>query len=73
MSGVPGARDRLQQALLDLKSDSDDFAFRGREVYTLRQDREQSVFSNNFVEKKLKMPATSRNLTTIAKIVAKYE
>ena len=62
-----------QQALLDLKSDADDFAFRGREVYTLRRDREQSVFSNNFVEKILKMPATSRNLTTITKIVEKYE
>ena len=62
-----------QQALLDLKSDADDFAFRKREVYTLRRDREQSVFSNKFVEKILKMPATSRNLTTITKIVEKYE
>ena len=62
-----------QQALLDLKSDTDDFVFRGREVYTLRRDRERSVFSNNFVEKILKMPATSRNLTTITKIVEKYK
>jgi uncharacterized protein (DUF1697 family) len=66
--GKPG-----QQALLDLKSETDDFAFRGREVYTLRRDREKSVFSNNFVEKILKMPATSRNLTTITKIVEKWK
>ena len=64
---------KSQQALLDLTSDADDFAFRVREVYTLRRDREQSVFSNNFVEKILKAPATSRNLTTIAKIVEKHQ
>lgn len=63
---------KTQQALLDLKSEADQFAFKGREVYTLRRDRERSAFSNNFVEKILKMPATSRNLTTIAKIAEKY-
>lgn len=62
-----------QQALLNHKSDADDFAFKGREVYTLRRDREKSVFSNNLLEKILKMPATSRNLTTITKIVEKYK
>ncbi|HEU4746162.1 MAG TPA: DUF1697 domain-containing protein [Anaerolineales bacterium] len=62
-----------QQALLNHKSDADDFAFKGREVYSLRRDREKSVFSNNFLEKILKMPATSRNLTTITKIVEKYK
>jgi len=63
---------KSQQALLDLNSDADEFAFRGSEVHTLRRDREKSVFSNNFLEKILKMPATSRNLTTIRKIVEKY-
>ena len=63
---------RSQQALLDNRSETDDFAFRGREVFTLRRDREKSVFTNNFVEKILKMPATSRNLTTITKIAEKY-
>ena len=61
-----------QQALLAFKSEADDFAFRGREVYSLRRDREKSIFSTNFVEKIIKMPATARNLTTIQKIVAKY-
>ena len=63
---------KIQQALLNLKSDADNFSFKGREVYTLRRDRERSVFSNNFVEKLLKMPTTSRNLTTITKILEKY-
>ena len=61
-----------QQALLSFKSEADDFAFKGREVYSLRRDREKSIFSTNFVEKVLRMPATVRNLTTIQKIVAKY-
>jgi len=63
---------QIQQALLILNSESDEFAFQGSEVHTLRRDREKSVFSNNFLEKILKMPATSRNLTTIRKIVEKY-
>lgn len=66
----PGKEHR--QELLSFKSDADDFAFKGRELYNLRGDRERSVFSGNFVEKILKSPATTRNLTTIAKIAAKY-
>ena len=63
----------VQQALLAFKSEADDFAIKGRHVYSLRRDKEKSVFSNNFVEKILKMPATTRNLTTIMKIGAKYQ
>ena len=63
---------KSQQALLAFKSEADDFAFKGRELYNLRRDPEKSVFSGNFVEKILKMPATTRNLTTITKIVEKY-
>jgi len=61
-----------QQALLSFKSEADDFAFKGRELFNLRRDREKSIFSGNFVEKILKMPSTTRNLNTISKIVAKY-
>ncbi len=61
-----------RQALLAFKSRADDFALEGREVYSLRLDREKSVFSSNFVEKILKMPATTRNLMTLKKIVEKY-
>jgi uncharacterized protein (DUF1697 family) len=63
---------KRQQALLELRSDADDFAFRGREVYSLRRDREKSVFSNNLLEKMFKVPATTRNLTTIMRIAEKY-
>ena len=64
---------KSQQALLSLRSEADDFAFEGRELYNLRRDREKSIFSGNLVEKTLKMPSTTRNLTTISKIVAKYK
>ena len=63
---------KSQQALLSFKSEADDFAFKGRELFNLRRDREKSIFSGNLVEKILKMPSTTRNLNTISKIVAKY-
>ena len=63
---------KSQQALLSFKSEADDFAFKGRELFNLRRDREKSIFSGNFVEKILKIPSTTRNLNTISKIVAKY-
>jgi uncharacterized protein (DUF1697 family) len=64
---------KRQQALLSLKSDADDFAVKGREIYNLRRDREKSVFSNTLIEKTLKLPATTRNLTVIRKIAEKYK
>jgi len=62
-----------QETLLTLISDADDFALKGREVYCLRRDRERSVFSNNFIEKILKVSGTTRNMTVIAKIAEKYK
>jgi uncharacterized protein (DUF1697 family) len=64
---------KQQQALMSFKSDADDFAVKGREVYNLRQARQKSVFSNNFIEKILKMPGTTRNMTVIKKIAEKYK
>jgi uncharacterized protein (DUF1697 family) len=64
---------KSQQALLAFKSEADDFAFKGRELYNLRRDRDKSIFSGNLVEKTLKMPSTTRNLTTITKIVDKFK
>ena len=63
---------KSQQAVLAFRSEADDFAFKGRELYNLRRDREKSIFSNIFIEKMLKMPATTRSLSTICKIVDKY-
>lgn len=64
---------KSQQAMLTFRSDADDFAFKGCELYNLRRDRGKSIFSGNLVEKTLKMPTTVRNLTTILKIVKKYK
>ena len=59
-------------ALLSLRSEADDFAVNGREVFNLRRDRDASIFSNNFIEKTLGVAATTRNLTTIKKLAGKY-
>lgn len=64
---------KTQQAVLAFKSEADDFAFQSHELYNLRRDRETSVFSSTFIEKILKMPTTTRNLTTIKKIAEKYK
>ena len=62
----------MKQALMAFRSEADDFVLKGREVYNLRRDRNKSIFSNMFMEKTLRVPATSRNLTTIQKITKKY-
>jgi uncharacterized protein (DUF1697 family) len=59
------------EALKPYNSPADEFAIAGREVYNLRHNREQSVFSNNFMEKIFGV-ATTRNMTTIRKIFEKY-
>ncbi len=63
---------KSQQALLALRGEADDFAIKGCEVYHLRRDREKSVLAKTSIEKVLKIPATTRNLTTLKKIVEKY-
>lgn len=63
---------KSEQDLLSLRSEADDFVVKGCEVYNLRRDRDKSIFSNNFIEKILKVSATTRNITTINKIAEKY-
>ena len=63
---------KSRQALLSLKNEADDFAIKGQEVYHLRRDREKSALLKTSIEKVLKLPATSRNMTTLQKIVDKY-
>ncbi len=62
-----------EQNLLSLKSEADDFAVSGSEVYNLRRDKDASIFSNNLIEKILKAPATTRNWNTVCKIAEKYK
>jgi uncharacterized protein (DUF1697 family) len=62
-----------RKAILALSTEIDSFAVQGREVYWLRRDREKSPFNNNQIEKALGASATARNMTTIRKIVDKFQ
>ena len=62
-----------KQNLLSLRSEADDFAIQGNEVYNLRCDRDTSIFSNNLIEKTLKVKSTTRNINTLRKVVEKYK
>ncbi|MEK8129108.1 DUF1697 domain-containing protein [Paenibacillus filicis] len=58
------------ERLLACRSDIDDYHLAGDEVYILcRQGLGKSLFSNNFLEKKLKVAATTRNWQTMNKLV----
>ncbi|MGM0883135.1 MAG: DUF1697 domain-containing protein [Bacillota bacterium] len=59
------------QIIETFKSDIDDFHVHGREVYILiRAGYGESLFSNNFLEKKLKVSATTRNWATVNKLIS---
>lgn len=64
------AKEAVKQ--LEGKSDEvDNFKVSGREVYALVNKRApKSAFSNMFIEKQLKLPATGRNLNTVTKMLA---
>jgi uncharacterized protein (DUF1697 family) len=67
LGGTP-TEDAIED-LLACRSDVDDFRLVGGEVYILlRQSSRQSLFSNSFLERKLGVPATTRNWNTIAKL-----
>ncbi|MDD8017569.1 MAG: DUF1697 domain-containing protein [Bacteroidota bacterium] len=56
--------------LLETQSDTDEFRIVNSEVYILcRGGYGESVFSNNFLEKKLGVKATTRNWATLNKLV----
>ncbi len=62
-----------REELMALRSEVDDFAVRGREVYWLcRKKMSESAFSGTLLEKTIGMPATMRNATTVKKLAAKY-
>lgn len=61
----------VAEKLKQHNSTADEFAVIGREVYNLRHDRERSVFSNQFIEKFFGK-STTRNLTTLRKIVEQF-
>ena len=61
------------QKVLTLKTEIDDFAVHGREVYWLcRRKQSESTFSNVVFEKKLGVQATFRSASTVRKLAARY-
>jgi uncharacterized protein (DUF1697 family) len=62
-----------EKALMDLKTDIDDFHVHDREIYWLcKAKQSESKFSNTLMERKLKTSATLRGVNTIARLVAKF-
>lgn len=53
------------------KSDADEIRLSGKVVYIyIRGSYGNTLFSNNFIESKLKVSATTRNLETVKKMIA---
>lgn len=58
--------------LAALRSDIDEFAWQGREVYWLcRKKQSESTFSNAVLERALGQPATMRGISTLKKLAAR--
>ncbi|HUI89625.1 MAG TPA: DUF1697 domain-containing protein [Anaerolineales bacterium] len=63
----------MQRKVMGWKTDIDDFAIHGRELYWLCKKRQsQSTFSNAVLERALGKPSTIRGLETVRKIVARF-
>jgi uncharacterized protein (DUF1697 family) len=72
LKSAPPAASRTK--VLALKTDWDEFHFRGRELYWLIRVRSsESKFSNAVLEKTLAMPSTMRNATTVRRLAEKYQ
>ncbi len=69
LSVVPDAT--ASKALLEQQTEFEQFRFAGTEVYILVKKGEygETKFSNTFLEKKLKLAATTRNWETVNKMV----
>jgi len=66
--------DNLNQKVMSLRTDIDDFHGHGRELYWLcKKKQSESTFSNAVLEKTLGSPSTIRGVNTIQKITAKYQ
>jgi uncharacterized protein (DUF1697 family) len=68
LDAVPGKE--AVKALAAFSDNVDEFKVKGAEVYILaRGGYGKSLFSNTFIEKKLKVRATTRNLATSGKLI----
>lgn len=62
--------DELKKSLIASSDDVATFKIKNRELYTLyKRSNAKHPFSNNFVEKKLKVAATTRNWNVINKVL----
>ncbi len=65
--------DEARAKLLAARTPADDFHFHGRELYWLRRRRlSDAAYPGPAIEKILGVPATTRNVTTVRKLAAKY-
>jgi uncharacterized protein (DUF1697 family) len=65
--------DESKQKLMALKTDIDDFAVHGREIYWLcRKKQSGSTFSNAVLEKTIGRKSTLRGVNTVRKMAARY-
>ena len=62
-----------KSALMALKNKANDFAILNLEVYWLRLNKDDSIFLKTSLEKILKLSSTMRNITTVRKIIEKYQ
>ncbi|HEX8371121.1 MAG TPA: DUF1697 domain-containing protein [Pyrinomonadaceae bacterium] len=69
LSAAPAAL--LKDSLASFETDYEVFRFRKRELYWMIRPHNpaKELFSNNFIEKHLKVAATTRNITTVNKIL----
>ncbi len=64
----------IRDKVLAFANEVDAFHIHGRELYWLgRKQQMQSTFSGALLEKTVGSPATVRNMTTVRKLVAKYD
>jgi uncharacterized protein (DUF1697 family) len=71
LSGPPDGE--TTRVIMGLKTETDDFEVRGREVYWLCQARQSdSKFNNVRFEKLIKARATWRGMNTVRRLAAKY-
>ena len=65
--------DAAVQKLMGLRTEIDDFAFHGREIYwRCLKKQSESTFSNAALEKNLGVQSTLRGLNTLQKMAQKY-
>lgn len=65
--------ERSKEKVMALRTDTDEFCIRGREIYWLRRKkRGRSLFSTVPLEKVLRRPFTIRGANTVRKLAAKY-